>query len=204
MRQIEQSLEALQPIAVNNAAPRQHILVRQAGEFEIGKARRIILVLAEIDPDEAAGFTHRMRSHGHFFGKGFAALDRLGRCIDAFAIDAHLPTVEDASEAVALITRQRHRSAAVRTALGDKTDAAVGRTEGNEILAEQAHALRRAIGFELGRTAGRNPIFTKHVTHRRAGTDTCQKLILFPVEHDLSPRFEMLSSSAVPRRMCNA
>jgi hypothetical protein len=68
-----------------------------------------------------------------------------------------------------------------------EADPAVGRAEGDEVLAEQPHPLGRAVGLELGRAARRHPIFAQHRAHRRARPDPGQQLVVCAVEHLASP-----------------
>src|SRR5579883_3481076 len=112
-------------------------------------------VPAEIDPDQPARLAGRMAAHGNASGEALAPGAQLGRRIYALAVDRELPAVEDASEAALLVPRERETGAAVRASLLHEADAAVGRAEGDEVLAEQPHPLGRAVGLQLGREIGR-------------------------------------------------
>src|SRR6185437_8570674 len=129
MRGVQQRLESLQPVAMNDSAARRDVLVRQARELEIGEPRRIGFLLAEIDPQQAAGFVSRMAAHGHARGEALAPRAQLGRSIDALAVDRELPAVKDAPQPALLVPRECEARAAVRTGFLHETDTAVGRAE---------------------------------------------------------------------------
>src|SRR6185437_11555258 len=187
VRRIQQSLEPLQPVAMNDPAARRHAILRQARKLEIGKPRGAGPLLAEIDPDQSTCLVSRMASDGHAGGEAFAPGAPLGRCIDALAVDRELPTMEDASQAVLLIPRERQTRAAVWAGLLHETDAAIGRPKSHEVLAEQSYPLGRAVDLQLGRAAGGHPVLAQQLTHRCAWPDAGQKLVVLGFEHAWPP-----------------
>src|SRR5215469_15784085 len=93
MRRIEESLEALQPVAVNDPAAGRDVILRQARKLEIGKPRRVRLLFTEINPHQPARFVGRMTAHGDARGEALAPGAQLGRSVNALAIDRELPAV---------------------------------------------------------------------------------------------------------------
>jgi hypothetical protein len=71
----------------------------------------------------------------------------------------------------------------MRAVLAQQPDLAFGVAEGDEILAEQAHAQRRAIGFDLARQERRQPEAAHQIAHRRAAAGVRQQLIFFARRH---------------------
>src|SRR5579875_3732596 len=95
----------------------------------------------------------------HLGGEFGPSLGWLGGNLYYFARDIDLPAVEDAGQRVVLVAGQRQRGAAMGTALVEKADAAVSGAKGDEVLAQQADPLRRAIGFQGLRAQHGGPIF---------------------------------------------
>src|SRR5690606_40923450 len=98
------------------------------------------------------------------------ALRRLRRHVDTGAGDVELPAVVDAAQAVLLVAPEEHGGAAVRTGVRDQADLTRSRAEPDEVLAEDAHALGRAV--RRGQLAGdehRDPVLAHEVAHRRPG-----------------------------------
>src|SRR5579862_3025461 len=113
---------------------------------------------------------------------------RLTRQIDAIAVDVEFPTVIDAANAAFLVAAEEHRGGAMGTALVDEADAAIGVTECDEVLAEELHAHRCAVGLgDLAREQRRDPIAPHQRAHRRARPGPRQALILFPRQHRSHP-----------------
>jgi hypothetical protein len=83
-----------------------------------------------------------MAAHGHALRKAFPLAARFRGSIDAFAVDAELPAMENATQAVPFVARQAQARAAMRACFLQKADPSVGRAEGDEVLAEEAHLLR--------------------------------------------------------------
>jgi hypothetical protein len=128
-----------------------------------------------------------MAADGHALRKAFPLAARFRGSIDAFAVDAELPAMENATQAVPFVARQAQARAAMRACFLQKADPSVGRAEGDEVLAEEADLLRGAIGFQLGRAARRHPVFPQHGAHRRARPDPGEQGVVGGIEHVRSP-----------------
>ena len=200
MRRIEQRLEPLQPVGADDPAVRLDVAVGELGELVVGEARRR-LGRAHVDPHQPAGLVRRMAAHRHAGGEALALGARLGRRVDALALDAELPAVEHAPQAVLLVARERQAGAAVRAGFLHEPDAAVGGAEGDEVLAEQAHLLGRAVGLEPGRAARRDPVFAQHRAHRRARPDPRQQLVVGLVHHRRGSSSASWRSARPPPRL---
>ena len=142
--------------------------VLSSGRFRISRAgsSRRLLALAHVGPDEA-------RALDHLVGLGLDAVlevlrRRHVRHVDAVAFDVELPAVIDAAQAAFLVAAEEQRGAAVRAAMLHDADPAVGVAEGDQLLAEQHQPHRLAVGLELRRETGGNPVFAHQVAHRRA------------------------------------
>src|SRR5258708_20468410 len=88
--------------------------------------------------------------------------------IDAVALHVIFPAVIDAAQAAFLVAPEKQRDAAMRAELVEEADATVAVTEGDEVLTQQAHPHRRAIGLgDLARQAGGDPLTPPPIPHRR-------------------------------------
>ncbi len=183
---IEQRLEPLQPVGADDPAGRLDVFGCQRGEFVIGEARRHRLP-AHIDPYQPARLVDRVAAHRHALGEFLALAQGLGRRIDAFALDAEFPAVEDAAQPAFLVAREGEAGAAMRAAFLHEADPSIGHAEGDEVLAEQPDPLGRAVGLELGRAACGHPVFAQHVAHRRAGADPGEQFVVGLVQHRKAP-----------------
>lgn len=177
MGRVELALEALQPVAVHDGAAQQRFR-GWAVKFEIIEFRRRLLA-AHIGPHHAAGLFGRVMGDRHLLGEGFAGLGRLGGGVHHDARDVDFPAVEDAAETVFLVARQGQRRTAVRAGFVENADAAVGSAKRHKVFAEQAEALRSAVGLETLGAQGRGPELAQHLSHRRAGADLGQTLVIF-------------------------
>ena len=153
----------------------------QVQHFERGQRRRL-LARAHVGPDEA-------RALGHLVGLGLDAVlevlrRRHVRHVEAVAFDVELPAVIDAAQAAFLVAAEEQRGAAMRAAMLHDADAAVGVAEGDQLLAEQQEPHRLAVGLQLRRQAGGNPVFAHQVAHRRARADAREHLVGGGCEHD--------------------
>ncbi len=116
-------------------------------------------------------------------------LRRLVQLIEAIAFDVEFPAVIDAAQAAFLVAPEIQRDAAVRTEFVEQPDAAVAVAEGDEVLAEQADADRRAVGLgDLPRQTGGDPIPPHRIAHRGAGADAGDQFVFLRWQHSLSPR----------------
>ena len=151
MRGVDVAFEALQPVAVAHVAHDDALVVGDAQHLE-RRQRRRHLALAHVDPDDAALL-------GDLVGLGLDAVGEalvLGqvRLVEAVAFDVELPAVIDAAQAAFLVAAEEHRGAAVRAAVIEDADAALGVAEGDQLLAQELDAHRRGVGLELA-AAGR-------------------------------------------------
>src|SRR6185312_8454545 len=120
------------------------------------------------------------------------------RRIDHLALGRNLPAVEDTAQPALFVAAQRHRRAAMRTGFVDEADTPVRRAERDEILAHEAHALRRAVAGQRRRTDRRHPVFAQQFAHRRAGIGAHQQFVLFASQrHVRSPRANPVISGPV-------
>ena len=94
-------------------------------------------------------------------------------------VDVELPAVVDAAQAALLVPPEAQRDAAVRAELIQQADAALRVAEGHQVLAEQADAHRRGIGFgDLARKQRRYPVHAHRGAHRGALPGTRQQFVL--------------------------
>ena len=99
-------------------------------------------------------------SHGRIGGDADLVLEvqflRLVHQVDAGAGDVELPAMIDAAQAAFLVAPEIQRDAAMRAEFVEQADAALAVAEGDQVLAEQADAHRRAVGLgDLAATAAR-------------------------------------------------
>ena len=71
----------------------------------------------------------------------------LGWQIYTIAVDVKLPAVIGAAEAAFLVAVEIQACAPMRTGLDERANLALGVAKHDEILAEEAHTLGRAVGF---------------------------------------------------------
>ena len=72
---------------------------------------------------------------------------RLARQVDAVAVGVEFPAVIDAAQAAFLVAAEEQRRAAMRAIRVDQADTPLRVAEGDQVLAEQAHAHRRAVAL---------------------------------------------------------
>jgi hypothetical protein len=98
------------------------------------------------------------------------------RQVDALAGDVVLPAVVRAAQATFLVATEEQRHAAMRAELVDQADAALRVAERDQLLAEDLHPHRRAVG--LGHFAGeqhRHPVAAHQLAHGGAGAGAHQQ-----------------------------
>ena len=123
-------------------------------------------------------------------------LRRLVQLIEAIAFDVELPAVIDAAQPAFLVAPEKQRHAAVRAEFVDEADAAVAVAERDEVLAQQLHPDRRAVGLgDLARQAGRDPIPPHRIAHRGARSDAGDQFVFFRWQH----RFGLLAGTDLPQ-----
>src|SRR6185312_12724404 len=185
MRGIDHALEALHPIAGDARFDDDAMRGGQLGELE-SERRRLQFRRAEIGPDDAPRLAQRISPRTHI-GLELARL-RLRRRVDDAPCHIELPAVIEAAQPAILGAAQNERRAAMRAELVQHADAALAVAEGNEGLAEKAHALRIAIGFELVAHQSGNPIAADHASHRRLRPDAAEQFVFLACQHRLTYR----------------
>jgi hypothetical protein len=131
-----------------------------------------------VNPDQAAVDGRRIRRNPNLVFE--VAFGRLGRHVDAVAVDVEFPAMVDAANAALLIATEVKRGAAVRTVSLDDADFVVGVAKGDQILAEQAQANGRAIWIGQLVTQHRGqPEAAKQFAHRRSRPDTTREFVIF-------------------------
>ena len=186
VRGVQVGFQALQPVVIEHGAFRMHMSRGQGVEFEKRKGRGG-LSFAQVHPHHATAFAHRIAFRVH--GIKECLKPWIGPFAGRFqktACGVKAPAVINADEGIAFVSRQGQRGTAVRTGLIEKTHRAVGRAPDHVVLAEQTHALRRAIGFQRRRNGGGHPILAEQAGHAAAGSDASETIFLVTIHHALS------------------
>ena len=123
VRRIDADFERLQPVAVDHALEREGVAVGRDEAIEVRKRRR--LARPHIGEQDAALLDHRIGLLPDV-GAEVGAV-RLGRRLQAFAVDVEQPAVEGAAQAAVLQPAIGEIGAAVRAAAADQAVAAVAR-----------------------------------------------------------------------------
>jgi hypothetical protein len=156
------------------------VLVRPREKF-VGLERRLLLLGADVGPDQAAGFAGRIGRRLDVGAETRIAV--IGRVLHT-AVHAELPAVIEATDAVVLDTAEHQRGAPVQAELVEQADAAAAVAERDEAFAEQTHVQRRAVGMrQLRRGADRHPVAAHHASHRRSGADAREQFIFLGADH---------------------
>ena len=100
---------------------------------------------AQIGPDKAAGFPHRISLHLDLLHE--AALRRLRRHLQDVTFDVHLPAMIEAAQSAFFVASQRQRGAPMRAIFVEHPEAAVAVAEHDQVFAEQPHLHRGAVRF---------------------------------------------------------
>ena len=107
--------------------------------------------------------------------------------IDAAAVDVELPAVIDAAQPAFLVAAEKQRGATMRTIFVQEPDAALGVAEGDEVLAQQPHPYRRAVGLgDLAGEQGGNPISPHGPAHRSIPFHPGDELVFLARQHHRS------------------
>ena len=108
----------------------------------------------------------------------------LRRHLDHVAFDVEFPAVIEAAQPAFLVAREQQRGAPVRAVFVEHAEAALAVAEHHEILAEQAHLDRRAVGLgHLLGQAGRDPVAAHDLAHRRVALDAAQQIVFLRGHH---------------------
>ena len=143
MRGVEVALGGLQPVALEPELGRRRCSRRDVAVIEL-RERRLPVLRAHVGEDDATGLAAGVGGDLDLVPER-VAFGRV-RHVDALAVDVELPAVVDAAQAVLVVAAEEHRRAAVRAVRIDQADAAVGVTEGDEVLVEDLDLDRDAVG----------------------------------------------------------
>ena len=180
---IDRRLDPLQPVALPLGDGEEAVLLECADERQLGEGRGLGGV-AQPDPDQPAGLVHRIALELDPRAEGGRAVVGLGRAFDRLALDVELPGVEDAAQMAVLDPRQRQRSAAMRAALVEEPDPAVGRTQRDIVAAQQRRHERRVARHQLGgEREGKPVVLAHHPAHRRIAFDPGEEFVLLFGQH---------------------
>jgi len=177
VRRVDAAFQRLQPIALLDHLGDVAIGFRRLRPSEF-RQRRDLLGRAHIRPHDAAQLAGRIRGDADLVLE--VVFLRLVHHVDAGAGHVELPAVIDAAQAAFLVASEIERDATMRAELLDQADAALGVAERDQVLAEQAGARRRAVGFgDLAREQRGDPIPAHGVAHRGALSHPGDKFVLF-------------------------
>ena len=183
VRGVEAAFERLQPVAFLDDFGDVAMALRSRGPGEFRQRRRT-LGRAHIGPDDATQFD------GRIGGQVDLVTKRLGlvHLFYAAAVDGEFPAVIDAAQPIRLVAPEPKRGPAVRTVFVDEADPAGAVAKGDEVLPQQPHPHRRAIGLgQFPGEQGRDPIEPHRRAHRGALSDAGQQLVLLARQHGGSP-----------------
>src|SRR5581483_1320036 len=104
---------------------------------------------------------------------------RLRRGFEHLAFNVIFPAVVNAAQAALFVAAEKQRSAAMGAMLAEQADASGAVAKGDQILAEQAHAHRRAVrlGNLLGEQRG-NPVAAEELARGAAGMNAGQEIVV--------------------------
>ena len=150
---------------------------------EIRKRRR--LARPQIGEQDAALLDHRI---GFLPDVGAQiAVVRLGRRLQALAVDVEQPAMKRAAQAAVLQPPIGEIGAAMRAMPPDQPVAALVVLEDDEVFAEQPHRLYRPVAGELIDQRGRLPIAAHQIAGRGAGRGAGDEIVLLGAEHGFFP-----------------
>src|SRR5262249_57703033 len=113
------------------------------------------------------------------------ALLGLARHLDAGALTVEFPPVVDAANALGLVAPEEEGRAAMGTVVLDEPDPAGRQTERDQVLAEEPHAHRRAVGLrQLGGDQRGNPELADQVPPPPSAPAATHHLLPFPPDPD--------------------
>jgi hypothetical protein len=180
MRGVDLAFQRLQPVAFLDAHRHMQLLGGHQVPLQLRKRRRVNL-RPHPGPQHAVALAHGVGLDLHVAAHRRAG--RLGGDVQALAVDVELPAVVDAAQPVLLVAREDHGGGTVRAGMVHQADTAAGVAEGDEVLAQQAHAVRLAVGHHVGTAQERDPVQAHQRAHRRAGPDPHQALVVFAGKH---------------------
>ena len=171
MRGVDIALQRLQIIAValNEECP--DLAVGNVQNLE-SRQRRRFGARPHIDPDQPGAFDRPVRLGADLVLE--VLMRRHVRHVEAVAGHVEFPAVIDAADPALLVAAQEQRRAAVRAAMIHDADPALAVAKGDQLLAEQHQAKRRAAALNLGGHQRGDPVFPHQLTHDGAGPDPSQ------------------------------
>ena len=161
------------------------VAVRHARPLEL-RHRLHLLLRAHVRPEDAAALPDGVGLQPDLVPE--VAVGRLGRHVDAPAVDVELPAVVGAAEAVLLVAPEEEVGVAVGAEAVDEPDLPGAVPEGDEPLAEQLDADGHAVCFGdvLGQQEG-YPVAAHQRAHLRSGADAGQPFVVQCAQHDDLP-----------------
>jgi hypothetical protein len=181
VRRVDLAFHRLQPVALLHAQAHVHVLLGHQVPLEVGQRRQVVAVGPHVGPGDAVALAAGVVLDLDRFLQ--AALRGLGRGVEHVAVHAELPAVVDAAHAAVLVAPEHQRRTAVRAGMVDQADAAIAVAKRQQLLAEQAHALRLAVGLEVAAGEKRNPVEAHQLPHGGVGADADECLVVFVREH---------------------
>jgi hypothetical protein len=164
MRGVDLALQRLQIVAIALDEAHFDLVLGDIEDFE-RRQRRRLRARSHVDPDDAGALHHLVGLRLHFL---LEARRWQARHIEAIAGDVELPAVVDAANSAILVASQKQRCAAVRAAMVHDADSACAVAKGNQLLAEQHQAKRRAVARELRGHGRGDPITPHQLAHHGA------------------------------------
>ena len=184
VHRIDADFERLQPVAIDHALERERVGRRRDEAVELRERRR--LAGAEIGPQDAALLHDRI---GFLLDVGAQiAVVRLGRRLQAFAVDVEQPAVKGAAQAAVFEPAIGQIGAAMRAMPPDQPIAALVVLEGDQVLAEEPHRFDRPVAGKLIDQRRRLPVAAHQIAGRGAGRSAGDEIVLFRAQHRRFPR----------------
>ena len=178
---VDVAFHRLDPITRLDSLPVEALIVVDVQELELGNRGRRVL-RPHVRPDHVVALDARIGHGAHL--RLERALLGLARHVDARALAVELPAVVHAADPFALVAPEEERGAAMRAVVLDQPDPTRRDAERDEVLAEQTHAHRRAVGLgELGGEQRGNPVLADEVARGCPGSDAAEEVVLGGGEH---------------------
>src|SRR5579862_4703608 len=166
MTRVNVALETLQPMTILISLRDIDLIRGNVEPFEIGQ-RRLFFGRPHIGHDDAVTLDAGIGDLLYLFLE--LRLRRLVRHVDAIAVDVVFPAVIPAAQAAVAVLAEMQRRAAMGAMLAEQADAALTVAKSDEVLAQEPHALRRAIGFYFARQERRQPKAAQQIAQGRTG-----------------------------------
>ena len=170
MRGVDLALERLQVVAIALDEADLDLVLGHVQDLE-GRQRRRLSARSHVDPHHAGALDHLVGPRLHLL---LEAGRRQARHVDAIAGDVELPAVIDAAQAAFFVAAEEQRRAAMRAAMVHHADPACAVAKGDQLLAQQHQAHRRAVARQLRGHGRGDPVAAHQIAHDRAWADTRQ------------------------------